>query len=75
MRELLQTSDLALLSAVKAALDSERIAYVEFDDHFSGLYPGIFGRRLMVDDDDLGLATEVVRAISPADVKEDEKQR
>ncbi len=75
MRELLQTNDLALLSALKAALASERIACVEFDDHFAGLYGGIFERRLMVDDDDLEAAKEVLRALSPADVIEDGKSR
>ncbi len=75
MRELLQTNDLALLSALKAALASERIACVEFDDHLAGLYGGIFQRRLMVDDDDLEAAKEVLRALSPADVIEDEKSR
>ncbi len=75
MRELLQTNDLALLSALKAALASERIACVEFDDHLAGLYGGIFERRLMVDDDDLKAATEVLRAISPEHVTESEKSR
>ena len=75
MRELLQTNDLALLSALKAALASERIACVEFDDHFAGLYGGIFQRRLMVDDDDLDAAKDVLRAISPAHVDEDDKTR
>lgn len=75
MRELLQTNDLALLSALKAALASERIACVEFDDHLAGLYGGIFQRRLMVDDDDLEAAIEVLRAFSPADVSEDEASR
>ena len=75
MRELLQTNDLALLSALKAALTSERIACVELDDHVAGLYGGIFQRRVMVDDDDLEAAKEVLRALSPADVTEDEKPR
>ena len=75
MRELLQTNDLALLSALKAALASERIPCVEFDDNIAGLYGGIFQRRLMVDDDDLEAAIEVLRAFSPADVSEDEASR
>ena len=75
MRELLQTNDLALLSALKAALASERIPCVEFDDHFAGLYGGIFQRRLMVDDDDLEAAKEVLRSFSPSDVTEEEESR
>ncbi len=70
MRELLQTNDLALLSAVKAALTAEGIAHVEFDDHMASLYGGAFARRIMVDDDDLGAALDVVRAISPEHVGE-----
>ena len=71
MRELLQTNDVALLSALKAALASEGIAHVEFDDQIAGLYGGIFARRLMVDDDDLDAANEVLRALSPDDVPKD----
>ncbi len=67
MRELLRSNDLALLSAVRAALTGARIPFVEFDDHTASLYGniGAVERRLMVDDDDLAAARQVVAVYGP----------
>ena len=75
MRELLQTNDIALLSALKAALAGEDIPCVEFDDQLAGLYGGVFERRLMVDDDDLKAAREILRALSPEHVSDERLHR
>jgi hypothetical protein len=64
MVELMRTGDPVLLSALKAALAGERIEVFEFDGPLADLHMG-FPRRLMVRDEDLMAAREVVRAICP----------
>ncbi|MSO73111.1 MAG: hypothetical protein EXQ84_05815 [Rhodospirillaceae bacterium] len=68
MRELLQSHDLVLLSAVKAALAGAAIPCVEFDAHMADLYGNVFARRIMVDDDDLRVAQAIVKALSPEQI-------
>ena len=65
MIELMRTSDPVLLSAVKAALTAERIDVFEFDGPVADIYAGFFiPRRLMVHEDDLDAARDVVAALS-----------
>jgi len=66
MVELMRSSDPVLLSAVKAALAAERIGVFEFDGPVADLYvSAFFPRRLMVHEDDLDAARDVVAEISP----------
>jgi len=67
MLELVRTNDLALLSALQAALAAEGIGCVEFDGAMAGVMGGMgmFERRLMVLEEDLSAAREVLRAIAP----------
>jgi len=65
MVELLQAVDPVLLSAVKAALAEADIPAVEFDGSVSDLYGAVFPRRLMVHEDDLAEAQDILRAIAP----------
>ena len=71
MRELLQTNDLALLSALRAALDSEDIAYFQFDGPLVGVDWSRSGYHLMVDDDDLRAARDILRALAPNEISDD----
>jgi hypothetical protein len=65
MMELLHTTDPVLLSAVKAALAEADIVSVEFDGPINDMYGGLFPRRLMVLDDDIGAARMIVHGICP----------
>ncbi len=64
MVELMRTENPVLLSAVKAALAALRIDVFEFDGPIADLYVGyFFPRRLMVHEDDLDAARDVVAAL------------
>ncbi|MDG2242116.1 MAG: DUF2007 domain-containing protein [Rhodospirillaceae bacterium] len=67
MKELIRTTDIVVMSALKAALSAEGIEAFEFDGDISSTYGGIdpFPRRLMVRAEDYEPATEVARAICP----------
>lgn len=62
MRELLRSNDLVHLSWAQAALTAAGIGSVVLDSHVSGVEGniGAFPRRLMVDDDALERAREVL---------------
>ncbi len=62
MRELLRSNDLVHLSWAQAALSAAGIDSVVLDTHVSGIEGniGAFPRRLMVDDDLLERAREVL---------------
>jgi hypothetical protein len=62
MRELLRSNDLVHLSWAQAALTAAGIASVVLDSHVSGVEGniGAFPRRLMVDDDVLEHARQVL---------------
>jgi putative signal transducing protein len=62
MRELLRSNDLVHLSWAQAALSAAGIESVVLDAHVSGVEGniGAFPRRLMVDDDLLDRAREVL---------------
>jgi len=67
MKELIRTNDIVLISSLKAALASEGIEVFEFDGQISAVYGGIeaFQRRLMILEDDMSVAQQVVRAVCP----------
>jgi Putative prokaryotic signal transducing protein len=62
MRELLRSNDLVHLSWAQAALSAAGIESVVLDDHVSGVEGniGAFPRRLVVEDDLLERAREVL---------------
>ena len=66
MQELLRSNDLVLLSYVTHLLDEAGIAHMIFDAHTSAVEGsiGILPRRLMVSDDDLYAARDVLRNAS-----------
>jgi hypothetical protein len=68
MRELLRSNDLVHLSWAQAALSAEGIESVVLDAHVSGVEGniGAFPRRLMVDDDLLEHAREVLARAAQA---------
>lgn len=67
MKELLRSTDIVLISALKAALSAEGIEVFEFDGDIASTYAGIdsFPRRLMVLAEDYDPAVEVARAVCP----------
>ena len=67
MEELIRSTGLVVISALKAALSAEGIMVFEFDGDLSSVYGGIepFPRRLMVRGEDIAPATEVAKAICP----------
>lgn len=67
MKELLRTTDIVVISALKAALSAEGVEVFEFDGDISTTYAGIdsFPRRLMVLAEDYESAAEVARAVCP----------
>lgn len=71
MKELLRTTDIVVISALKAALSAEGIEAFEFDGDIASIYGGIdtFPRRLMVRAEDYEPAAEVARAICPDDIQ------
>lgn len=70
MKEVLRSTNLVVLSALKAALTAEGIEVFEFDGDIASTYAGIdsFPRRLMVRAEDLESAAAVARAICPEHV-------
>jgi Putative prokaryotic signal transducing protein len=68
MRELLRSNDLVHLSWAQAALSAAGIESVVLDAHISGVEGniGAFPRRLMVDDDLLERAREVLARAAQA---------
>jgi hypothetical protein len=71
MKELLRTTDIVVISALKAALSAEGIEAFEFDGDIASIYAGIdsFPRRLMVRTEDFDPAAEVARALCPDHVQ------
>lgn len=71
MKEVLRSTDLVVLSALKAALTAEGIEVFEFDGDISSTYAGIdtFPRRLMVRTEEFDSALSVARAICPDHVE------
>jgi hypothetical protein len=66
MVELLRTREPVLVSVLKAALAGAGIEVFEFDGPVADLYANDgFPRRLMVHEDDLMAARDVVAEISP----------
>jgi hypothetical protein len=67
MKELLRSTDLVVISALKAALSAEGIEVFEIDGDISSTYAGIdpFPRRLMVRSDDHTQALSVAQALCP----------
>ena len=68
MRELLRSNDLVHLSWAQAALSAAGIESVVLDDHVSGVEGniGAFPRRLVVEDDLLERAREVLARAAQA---------
>lgn len=67
MQELIRSTDIVEISALKAALSAEGIDFFEFDGEIAGIYGGIdsFPRRLMVLAEDHDAAMDVARAVCP----------
>lgn len=67
MKELLRSTDLVVISALKAALSAEGIQVFEIDGDISSTYAGIdpFPRRLMVRAEDHGPALAVAQELCP----------
>jgi hypothetical protein len=67
MIELIRSTNLVVISALKAALSAEGIEVYEIDGDISSTYAGIesFPRRIMVRIEDFDPAAEVARAICP----------
>jgi hypothetical protein len=63
MRELVRANDPVLMSAVGALLDGARIRYLMLDQNMSVLEGslGVLPRRLLVDDEDLARARNLLR--------------
>jgi hypothetical protein len=70
MKELLQTSDIVLISALRASLAARGIELFEFDAPIAGLLPGIanFPRRLYVCDEDYEPALRLARDMCPEEI-------
>jgi hypothetical protein len=64
MRELMRSNDLVLLSYVEALLKGSGIAHVVADQHISAVEGsiGALPRRVLVDDDDLAQARELLQS-------------
>ncbi|HTP91529.1 MAG TPA: DUF2007 domain-containing protein, partial [Xanthobacteraceae bacterium] len=62
MRELVRTNDAVLISAIEALLDSADIAHLVVDQNMSVLEGsiGIFPRRILVDEDELDTARQLL---------------
>jgi hypothetical protein len=76
MVELLRTNDFALLSFVRALLQSEGIAYDDFDGYMNILDGniGAIPRRIMVDEDDAQRARRLLADADLAHVLSPEKR-
>jgi hypothetical protein len=63
VRELVRTNNAVLISAIGALLDGAGIGHVVLDQNMSVLEGslGILSRRVMVADDELGQARQVLR--------------
>jgi len=62
VRELVRTNDAVLISAIEALLDSADIAHLVVDQNMSVLEGsiGIFPRRILVDEDELDTARQLL---------------
>lgn len=62
MRELVRTNDMVLISAVGSLLDGAGIKHMVFDQNMSVLEGsvGILARRILVPDDDLDAARQLL---------------
>ena len=67
MKELIRSTDLVVISALKAALSAEGIEVFEFDGDIASTYGGIdtFPRRLMVRSHEFDQAAVVAQALCP----------
>ena len=67
MRELLQTSNIVLVSALRATLSARGIELFEFDGPISDMMAGFSGvpRRLFVADEDYEPAARLAREMCP----------
>ncbi|MCC6890068.1 MAG: DUF2007 domain-containing protein [Hyphomicrobiales bacterium] len=63
MREIVRTNDPVLISAIEALLKGAHISYGVFDQNMSVLEGsiGMLPRRLMVDEDDVAAARQLLR--------------
>jgi hypothetical protein len=63
MRELVRTNDFVLISAIEALLKSARIVHMVVDQNMSVLEGsiGIFPRRILVDEDQIGSARRLLQ--------------
>ena len=73
MKELLRSNDAVYLSFAQLVLREAGIAVLVFDTHMSIMEGslGVLPRRLMVADDDLSRAKEVLANAVPQDLDED----
>lgn len=67
MRELLQTSDVVLISALRATLAAREIELFEFDGPIADTFAGfsVYPRRLFVRDEDHAAAESIAREMAP----------
>ena len=63
MRELVRTNDAVLISAIEALLNGAHIAHMVVDQNISVLEGsiGIFPRRILVGDDQVGVARQLLQ--------------
>jgi hypothetical protein len=61
LRELVRTNDAVVLSAIEALLKSAGISHMIADRNISAVEPiGIFPRRVLVDEDQIGAARRLL---------------
>ena len=61
MREIVRTNDAVLISAVEALLDGAKIAHMVVDANMSVLYFGVLPQRLLVANEDVDVARQVLK--------------
>ncbi len=69
MRELVRTNDVVLISAIEALLDGADIAHMVVDQNMSIMEGsiGIFPRRILVADDEIAAARQLLTEAGFAD--------
>ena len=61
MREIVRTNDAVLISAVEALLDGAKIGHMVVDANMSVLYFGVLPQRLLVANEDVDVARQVLK--------------